>query len=223
MANPIEIALGFLVRNFIFIVPICVIAYLVYRYLTVTRKAKLKPLDRSEVERLRFIERMKYNKPSIYKWFKRGEIYLGKIEYARNFTTGNPTKDLEVTQLVVRPLLLNIGRIRLSNIFTKLQCFQIATKHIQKDLGDETLFVDDWIHFDKYFGVYYDGSQERDHTNIIKEDNILRTDLNELASIYFVKAQEQSTYNPDYAHRLALEQKKIEVELAKRKGKAETI
>ena len=44
-----------------------------------------------------------------------------------------------------------------------------------------------------------------------------------MASVYFAKSQEQSTFDPVYAHQMAMEQRKLEIELAKRKGKAESV
>ena len=77
--------------------------------------------------------------------------------------------------------------------------------------------------FDYYFGIYYDLSIEKQHKDLIIEHNVLRTDINLLASRYFVKSQEQATYDPDKAHALAMKEKELQIELAKRKGKVETL
>jgi len=212
----------FLMDNVFYIVMIGLVVYVLYYFLRVKTVKKLKPLNRSEYERQQFVERMKHNKSHIFKWFQRGKYTLGKIESYRTFKAefSNP---VEITQLVLRPLLIDLKKIQIANPFAQLQAFQLINTKANKDVATKTISVPEWVSFDYYFGIYYDMLEEREHTELIKKDNVIRTDLNSLASIYLVKAQEQSTFDPEHAHEMTKLEKQLQIELAKTKGKSEAI
>jgi len=218
----LDVIMAFIFENILIIVGLGVVVYFLYYYLRIKRTSKLRPLNRNEYERLQFIERMKHNKTHLYKWFLRGNKTLGKIISFRKFTY-SASPPMETIQLVIRPPLINIGKLTITNPFAKLQAFQVIEKKASKDTVKGTISVDEWVSFDYYFGIYYDMIAEREHTQLIKRDNVIRSDLNALASIYLVKAQEQSTFDPDHAHEMTKLEKQLQIELAKTKGKSEAI
>jgi len=189
-----------------------------YGYQLLRVKKTYKVLNRSEVERLKFIERMSQNKVIKPMFLYKGKKMLGRITHLKEFAyKGNPKGDnILIDQFVVKPILFG----KIPNPFTKSRVFQIGVDSM--DISNFKFVIKPYTYLDYYFGVYYD-EDTKAHTEIIKNDNVIRTDLNQLASIYFVKSQEQSTYDPVHAHALALKEKELQIELAKKRGKAETI
>jgi hypothetical protein len=99
----------------------------------------------------------------------------------------------------------------------------ISKKAIEMSYGDKTIYIDERVITDWYFGIYYDLSMKKELTEHIVNDNVFKTDLENLASIYFAKSQEQSTFTPDYAHDMAMREKELQIELAKKRGKMTSI
>jgi len=232
--NPIQL----ITDNIFYIVIIGLAVYVIMQYFKISSKKLNKPINRSEIERQKFIERMKHNNNQTpYKWLYRDKAVVGKILLYREYMT-NPT-GYKIAEAVVKPKLF----WRFTNPFAKSQAFMVNLGKIKPDIDlgengkiesgqsyDKTIITDldkmiipQWISFDYYFGIYYDMTIPEEHMKIIKNDNLIRTDLNELASVYYCKSQEQSTFDPIRAHQMALEEKRIELELAKTRGKAETI
>jgi hypothetical protein len=227
------------------VVALGVVAYFAYTYLRFGIGEKLKPINRSEIERTRFIERMKYNQPGDFGWVLRGSKLIGSIQSYREFelrmkSQSRKTKspqDLEfaapavpaagqpatvkVVQMVVRPPL--IGFIKIANPLARLICLQLNDSELIKDAGAHEIVIPPHITLDYLFGIYYDASLEEQHTDFIKQDNLFRSDMNEIASIYFAKSQEQSTFDPVRAHELALKEKELQIEMAKKTGKTTSI
>jgi hypothetical protein len=148
----------------------------------------------------------------------------GSIEEIRNASRkkkedpdkAKETKTIEITQMVVRSTILGFA-----NPFSKPQAYQINNKYISR-MGNK-LYMPKWLAIDKYFGKYYDVATLNTHHRIILRDDVLRTDIEEMASIYFAKSQEQSTFDPEHAHSMAMREKELEIELAKKKGQQESI
>lgn len=227
MVNVLDKILQFAFNNLFYIIIIGIIGFIIYRFVIVRRRS-VKIIDRSEVERIKFIERMKANKTEIPINFYRGSVNYGLITHYKEYDTikGRPNKKdknkeepemIKISQMVVKPTLFG----KFPNPFAKSKCFQIKTSLIKK--GTTKWHLPIYQTLDFYFGIYYDDSNEETHTRIIKKDNIIRTDLNNVASIYFVKSQEQSTFDPIHAHKMALREKELEIELAKKKGQQESI
>lgn len=197
-----------------------VILWAVLNYLKVSTKFKPKPLNRSEVERMKFIERMKHNKVSKWKYITHGTKRVGKILAYREFTIkANPKPDKKIIQMIFKPMLI----FKLSNPFAKTQAMQLDAQFIDLDMGGKALIIPRWLTLDYYLGIYYDLASEREHTELIKQDNLFRTDMNQLASIYFAKSQEQSTFDPAHAHQLAMKEKELQIEMSKKKGQITSI
>ena len=258
MANPLDAILKIFFDNIFIFVALGVLLYVFFMYFKVKSKSIAKPINRSEIERLQFIERMKHNVSNTYKYFYKGDTFIGKVVAYREYVR-NPS-NIVLADMVIKPKWI----WKFSNPFGKSQAFQVylgKLKNVEKkepvfqtgqvikmaQIGDmnltipiihmednefsrtkvemdgNTIKVPELVSFDYYFGIYYDMTIPEEHMKNIKEDNLLRTDLNELASIYYCKSQEESTFDPIRAHETAMKQKEIELELAKSKGKAETI
>jgi hypothetical protein len=200
--------------------------WVIYEFFIKGEKKAPKPLDRSEVERKKFIERMKMNKALDFKWFFRGNQLIGKILYLKptfiEIKKSEPQK-LDILEMVVQPSLSS--RLKLTNPLAKELCIQINKKNTDCGLNSFTneIRIVEQITFDNLFGIFYDRTLETELAEHIKNDNIFRSDLENLASIYYVKSQEQSTFDPQYAHEMALKEKELQVELAKKRGKMTSI
>lgn len=234
-ALPVNVGdiIDFIFQNIWIIVAISIAV--IYLKDLVKWKTKIKPLNRAEIERQKFIERMKANPANRFIMLSKGghklgivthfkEFYYpeikaenvvkkGKVVDVKKIETG---KNKKIVQILVSPLLFG----KIPNPFAKTQCYQIGENSMKRSLIEWN--IKSWIGMDYIFGVYYD-ENTIENTDIIKNDNIMRTDLNQIASIYYVKSQEQSTFDPAYAHQMALKEKELQIELARKKGKAETI
>lgn len=197
-----------------------VIVWAAWTYLRVGTRFKPKPLNRSEVERMKFIERMKLNKTDRWTHIKHGKKTVGKILAYRELTIkGNPKEDKKIIQMIFKPMLIS----KIANPFGKTQAMQLDAKNIGRDVGGKAVLIPRWLTLDYYLGIYYDLASEQTHTNLIKNDNLFRTDMNQLASIYFAKSQEQSTFDPAHAHQLAMKEKELQIEMSKKKGQITSI
>jgi len=217
MVNPLDVVMKWCFDNIFILVLVGIVGYFAWSYLRFKRSSITKPINRSEIERMKFIERMKHNPSHSFKWLLNGNKRIGKITHYRTFQT-NPSHVL-VAEIVVKPCMM----WKIINPFAKSQAFMINMNEDSVILDNDKIVVHKYNYFDYYFGVYYDLTIPTEHMKIIKNDNVIRTDLNELASVYYCKSQEQSTFDPIRAHQLALEEKKLEIELAKARGKAETV
>jgi len=231
--------LDFVFGNIVYFLAFGGIVYFILNYLNISSKRAFKPVERSEIERIKFIDRLQNNTTEFRHLF-RGKHLIGNIKKLSVLTVDNPTlynkkkkkgfkkeektpevSQMTIVQLIVRPTISNM--IRIDNPMAKLMAFEISIKHIEIDTSKRTMTVPVSVYLDKYMGVYYDKNTEYVHTAQILKDNVLRTDIDLLASIYFAKSQEQATFDPEHAHALALKEKEIQVELAKRSSKLSQI
>ncbi len=189
------------------------------KYLKFGSRTKVKVISRGEIERLKFIERMKFNESETFKDFVVGDRLRGRITHFRQFTVGNPTK--QFTQMLVKPML--IRKLNIVNPVAKHKCVQIDSKLVTLDEKTKAVKIVDGVFFDFLFGIYYDTVDEKQHLENIKSDNVLRTDYDQMAGRYWVKGQQQCVYSPEMALQLALKERELAIELAKKKGKAETV
>ena len=138
------------------------------------------------------------------------EIHLDKIENIRT----------RLISMVVQPCLFG-GR--LTNPLAKPNVIVLQDNgNIQKD--EPNIYINETLGIANYVGIYHSiGDRENKVIDNIRETDFRQSDINNLASVYFAKSQEQSTFDPVYAHQMAMEQRKLEIELAKRKGKAESV
>jgi len=198
--------------------------YIIYEFFWKSDEKKPpKPIDRREVERKNFIERMELNPSISYKWFLKGANIIGKIMFLKETTIeGNPEKH-NVIEMVIKPALLS--KFKIENPFAKEMCVMIDKKNTdyEKIAFSNELSITDRVTFDNVHGIFYDRSMETELAEHIKNDAIFRTDLEQLAAIYYVASQEQSTFDPQYAHEMAMKEKELQIELARKRGKQTSI
>jgi hypothetical protein len=212
-------------------------SFIVYTVLhMIASKSKTKPISREEIERKKFIERMKVNvNQSSSRFLYRGKTLIGRIECFRTFITkGNP-HDYLIAEMVIQPSL-KLPLIHIDNPLSKEQAFQINIGEYGESENfkgvikpnciedKDKLIVPEWISFNYYFGIYYDITIAREHQDIILAKDLALTDLMNEKSVDFCKAQEMATigYMP-YAHEMGMEEKRKQTEIEKRKGEQQTI
>lgn len=237
MATPSVIT--FIQNNLIYLICAVVGVFIIYDLFFRTGSSKkLKPLSRSEIERKNFVERNKHNTTNIVKWAFRGNSLLGKLATMRImvYNGSGETNQIDASnvfldekdrladgfiEMVIRPPLFS--KLKITNPFAKELCMIVSKNMVDFDGGDKSVNIDEKVIFDKYFGIFYDIDMKDKLTEHIIQDNVHLTDLENIASIYYVKSQEQSTYNPEYAHELAMREKELQIELAKKRGKQTSI
>lgn len=214
--------MDFIFGNIMYFVIGGVALYFLKNYFKLGSGKKVKIVNVADIERAKFIERMKNNK-SEFKWLTRGGNLIGRIQALRNATVkGKKGKeDIHITQILVKPMLvklLNIPRPFSKTMPMQLQ-FELLTPTSPVDLQ-----MPSWITFDYFMGIYYGSSlSEESHKNVIIDNNLFRSTAQQIASTFFSKSQEQSTFDPEHAHALALKEKELQIQLAAKKGQVTSI
>ena len=215
-------AMDFIFGNIMYFVIAGVGIYIVSSYFKFGTRKKIKIVNISDIERMKFIERMKNNK-STYKWLHRGKFLIGKVVAYRNATIKGKGKDdpIHLSQMVVKPMLSKA--LGIPRPFSKLMPFQINADMVTPT-SPEDLKIPAWITFDYFMGIYYGSSiSEEKHKNVIIDNNLFRSTASQIASTFFSKSQEQSTFDPEHAHALAMKEKELQIQLAAKKGKITSI
>lgn len=216
-----EWLLDLIFGNVAILLPIGFIAGIFLTYITVKRRSKIKPIDRADIERNLFIERMKLNKhiPKTFKYLRRGNKMIGLITHhtsgkIEGFEDNPHSTNKMLVKPVWTPLKIPFGK----TIPIIIDSNQIVSKQAKGKFKEDYMSVPANTHFDSAFGIYYNKEDEMKNRIAIIHDGILRQDLNNLASVYFAKSQEQATFDPDHAHQLAMREKEIQLEMSKRRG-----
>lgn len=232
MANPLELLMKWAMDNVFYIVIVGLIIYVLHNYFKLKRIEKISSVNRGDVERKNIIERLKLNPSNKYKWLYKGTNCIGKITHLIETTIQTNPEKIDIYSLVIKPMLTS-KYIKITNPFAKSKVIEVEKSKqvlVWTDDGDgfakETniLKINGDIAITQSFGIYHTiGKHEKELVSNIRDLDVIKTDLNNLASIFFVKSQEQSTYQPQYAHELALKEKEIQLMMAQKKGKMETI
>lgn len=214
-------AMDFIFGNIMYFVIAGVGIYAVQRYFQFGTRKKIKIVNIADIERMKFIERMKNNK-SDYKWLHRGKFFVGKIVALRNANIkGKSNPEKVITQMLIKPMLSK--RLGIPRPFSKVMPLQMDYNRITPTSPTD-LQMPPWITFDYFMGIYYGSSlTEETHKNVIIDNNLFRSTAQQIASTFFSKSQEQSTFDPEHAHALALKEKELQIQLAAKKGKITSI
>jgi len=210
-----------------FILIILVILAIVFALFKMKTKSTLKPIARDEVERLRFIKKMEINKNQYdFKYLYRGKDCIGKIISSKGYRIKINNGEHLIFNFVVKPMMFK----SFEKPFGKEKAVQINYANIKGNeveiipsLDKDKFILPKWVHFEYYFGIYYDNTLEKEHTFLIKNNDVALSDLQDLASVYFVKAQEMSTFDPERAGKMALKERELEIELAKKRGEQQSV
>jgi len=242
--NPLDTLMKVLFDNILLVVIGVFGLYLALLYLRMKSKTKYTVIDRRKIEKANFIEEMKYNIATKYKYLFKGKQLIGKItHYAEGIVTvavpvtikakiGNPEpktitknvkQDIKVLRIVFRPTFKNIPFVK---PFSKPEALMLEDDSLSiiKMPTRKHIYISDERSINYYFGIYFDEKDaENIHSPNIINTRVLKTDVEQLASRYFTKSQEQCVYSPEMAHQFALKERELAIELAKAKGKRESI
>ena len=214
-------AMDFIFGNIMYFVIGGVALFAVTNYFRFGSRKKVKIVNVADIERMKFIERMKNNKSS-FKWLHRDKFFIGKIVALRNATIkGKSNPEKQITQMIIKPMLSQ--RLNIPRPFSKLMPLQLDYNMLTPT-SPAHLNMPAWITFDYFMGIYYGSSHsEETHKNVIIDNNLFRSTAQQIASTFFSKSQEQSTFDPEHAHALAMKEKELQIQLAAKKGKITSI
>ena len=223
MASFIDQIIPFVQKNAVIIIVAIILIAIIIFIVTRPRKKDLRPISVSEVVRKSFVERNKLNYTG-YKWLFRGKELLGKISklrYTDLSTEKNNNKEdsdpvIPAVEMVVRPVAVNFGWIRILNPFAKELCITVRFKSIRIDRAISEIEIDEKITFDKIFGIFYDRAYEKEIVEHIKTTSLFRENWDTFASVFYVKSMEQATFNPVDATAVQMKQMDLEIEKQKR-------
>jgi hypothetical protein len=233
----IDTFMNFVKNNAFLIIGCLIVGFAFFWLLKKQKKKDLKPLARSETERKNFIERMKINKTS-YKWLFRGGECVGKIKALMPslFKEKRPKKEKKmiegreiwvtieeetgnkkyILEMVIKPIIDLFG-LKIPNPFQKERCIMCNSETIEEmNKPLNYIRIDEKVTFDKVFGIYYDRRFEPEFIDYILVNCVFRTDWDSFASVYFSKAQEQATFDPERALTILQKQQELEIEKQKR-------
>lgn len=234
-------------ENMFLLVIAGMLIYFVSQYLRVSKKSKWQLIDRRKVELANAIENLKYNFNPDFKWLFKGQKRIGlilnylKMTMPKNPIILNPEMKgkqkfekpqkpqelkkedmIDVIAIVFRP---SFDRLPMAKPWCKLDVIYIFDdpESIDRDLHRKALIIKTKRGINRYFGIRFDmRDSEVQHKNIIYH-NLLKTDSEQMGSRYYVKAQLETVFDPATARDALLEEKRLQVELAKKKGKMESL
>jgi len=239
--------IAFIKEHALIIIVLLLVAFIIYFLFFRNRKKELKPISRSNIERLKFIERMRLNKTT-YKWLYRGNECIGIIRsfmptdvskmirkpiYSGTYNAETKKVELKeekekeidikpILEMVVKPIL-NLG-IKIPNPFSSEICIRVDSQTIvDMDRATSSITIDEKVTFEKVFGIFYDRRYEQELLEYARVTDVMRTDLESLGSEYYVEAQKNSVLERDRGYHMALAEKELQTELAKKRGKQSTI
>ena len=254
--NPLDVATQFFFNNIFFFLLFGFGIFFILTYLKFSQKSKYKIIDREEVERQKFIDMMRFNKPNRFKsvytanihYFNGGdglihnpvitnEEKLGVIQNYMEFESV-PIKIVERQGIVTYEEEKNEEAMKLIGMVIKEPLFWIIPNFMKKpypmiienkeptirDEKKQRIIIPKDLGFDKFMGFYYAINENtKPKLRNILDARVLVTDFNTMASRYFAKSQEQAVYSPELAMQLATLEKNLQIELAKKQGKSQTL
>lgn len=199
-------------KNWYILVLVAVVIILIWLYMK--KKPSFRPISRAEIERKSFIERNRQN-ISPLRWAYRGDRLLGRIRYLSAVTIPGNDGTVDGIELVIKPQLF--GLKGLPDIFKKEDCVIVNKDNSDYSLNDSKLEIIESTTFDKRAGIFYDRENKESYIKYIKDRLVIADDWEDLSSIYYTKAMEQATIQPDNAIQTQNKQLDLEAEKEKRK------
>lgn len=157
-------------------------------------KSQVKPVKRSEIERDQFLKRMSFNDTNFKNlWVNNKPKYRIRKFQASTYKDGQ--NDIRVFELVMKPLkfgLLPIG---------KEEGYTVRAENLSEhDTKPNDLVLKLGSTFWYRQGVYMDNSFSKNLIAWFVREYSAQTDLENLSSVYYASAQEQSVIDPDRGH-----------------------
>jgi hypothetical protein len=114
------------------------------------------------------------------------------------------------------PLILNFANT------LKKELIRIYKKSLIFDKSKGNIVIKPEISIDRHLGYYYDVANEPTHLNWFNQ-NLFKNDKEDLSSFYFVESQKKSTLDLKNAADMAMKEKELQLELARKRGKMSSI
>jgi hypothetical protein len=221
---------SFIQNNFLLLVGGIVIIFLGASLIKTVIK-KPKTISRSEVEKANRIKALVKNSNSIYEQtvvdgntgfdystfnsLFHGVKYLGQImNIAMREEKSNPEGEArQVLEMVFKPPIF----MGISDPFKK-DLIRVYKTEVILDKSKKAIVILPQTTIDYKLGFYYDVPNEEKHYNWINE-NLNKTDMESNTSIYYVEGQKRSTFDYEFAQQMALKEKELQIELARKRGK----
>jgi uncharacterized membrane protein len=232
---------NFIQNNFIWIVGLIIVGFVV-AMLFKGKSKTAKIISRSQVERQKRISELSQNRNTVgdvekmnfldddgnqisvgvdslkevqYNILFHGSKFLGKITNI-GFRFTNPNKE-RVFEIVYNPKWF----WEFANPFKK-ELLRIYEKSLILNKARNSMVILPTVSIDSHLGLFYDVPFEINHVNWINE-RLFEHDKEDLSSFYYVESQKRSTFDLEFAHAMAMKEKELQIELARKKGKMSTI
>jgi hypothetical protein len=232
---------AFIQHNFIYIIVAGIGIFLFYEFvLKGGGKQKPKVIIRSDLEKKRRIEELKYNGRvipikarilnleknkyneetfyPIIKYLWHGTKLIGSISNIC-IKEENPTNEI-FYEVIFKPIWF----WKFTNPFSnKKEIIRLSSNNIEP-LNRNKNFIDIMpeVSLDMHMGTYYDVPNEKKNINLINE-NIWKHDKEANSSFYEVESQKRATFDIETAAQLDLKEKEIQAELIRKKGFTERV
>lgn len=215
MAFDVNSVIEWCKNNWVIIVLVLGIAFLIYMYMK--KKPKFKPTDRCEIERLKFIEREKLNTTSM-KYLWRGKKLMGLIKTL----SASKYEGQDVINIVFKPAFFGL---KIPDIFSKdIPLIISDIENSDYDYEGHNFTIDEFSNLNLLLGIRYDIQSKKVLHKFIVNDNVTKSDMEQHSAVQFTEGQKLSTYgNSDNAAALVLKEKELQTELAKKRGKVSSI
>jgi hypothetical protein len=234
--NPAIAFSNFIQANFIWIVLLIVGAFGILYFVRI-RSKQPKTINRNQVEKHRRIEELRYTGRTIknitnlngleikgvdeYRNIFHGRIWLGEIsnitERTEEITSNGKKEEKEILEMVFRPKWF----WNFASPFRK-DLLRVFKDCVVLDSSRKNIVILPTISIDGFMGYYYDVPNEKTHTNWVN-DQIFKHDKEDTTSFYYVESQKRSTFDLEFAHDMAMKEKELQVELARKRGKMTSI
>lgn len=216
------------------------LVYFIWKFFFAEKKTGFKPIERAEIEYKKYDERMKLNHSFYnWLWYANrnlGKIQkfrmtnlipihkLKKVKVANEWVEQEKSDEeiekekknqIPVMEMKIKPILFKIPLINFNFIwFTKAYFLIVGVHNIRRDNSrKELIFARDLEIYggsDKFEHIYFDRTLEEPIKDYVRNTMIYKTDLESSLSIWYAKAQEQATMNPEVAFKILLEHLKLE-------------
>lgn len=211
MADDYAQTLMMLIQDYWWIGAIAILLIVILYFFKQQPKNQLKAVNRAEIERQLFINRMSFN-DSPYKFME----VAGKKKYRIQKFQASEKDGVKVFEFVMKPLMLGIVPIG------KPYGYIFKADHFEYDNAKpNTIMLKPGITTWSRLGVFFDNTFSKDNITFFSRDYSAQTDLENTLSMTYSAAQEQSVIDPNRAH--ATLDRHLEIERIKEERKKQQL
>jgi len=105
----------------------------------------------------------------------------------------------------------------------KEKCVIIRNTNLVRDRARRFIEINETAEFDRYMGIYYDIGVRAEAVEYIAVDTQFRSDKENLGADYYVESQKNSFIDREGGLKMAIAEKELQTELAKKRGKTSSI